>query len=132
MNVYKMDNDKLQKIASDFNNTMYGRKIWLFSRTPEIVGFISLIAYFILTIYGAKNPDLKDTVSFFILADIIVLGLSFILYGFAEVAYWKQVCKYANELEKEETTKKVDSEVKKTVRKTATKTKKSSTTKAKK
>lgn len=134
MNVYKMDNEKLQKVASDFNNTMYGRRIWLYSKTPEVVGFISLVVYFLLTIYGAKNPEIRETISFFILADIIVLGLSLLLYGFAGVVYWKQVCKYANEVEKEETKKKEEVAVspKKTVKKTSTKPKKSTTTKSKK
>ena len=134
MNVYKMDNEKLQRVASDFNNTMYGRRIWLYSKAPEIVGFISLVLYFVLTIYGSKNPELRDTISFFILADIIVIGLSLLLYGFAGVVYWKQVCKYANELEKEETKKKAEIVVspKKTVKKTSTKPKKSTTTKSKK
>lgn len=134
MNVYKMDNEKLQKVASDFNNTMYGRRIWLYSKAPEVVGFISLVLYFVLTIYGAKNPELRDTISFFILADIIIIGLSLLLYGFAGTMYWKQVCKYANEVEKEETKKKEEVAVslKKTVKKTSTKPKKSTTTKSKK
>lgn len=135
MNVYKMDNEKLQKVASDFNNTMYGRRIWLYSKTPEIIGFISLVLYFVLTIYGAKNPELRDTISFFILADIIIIGLSLLLYGFAGVMYWKQVSKYANEVEKEENAKKKEEVVvshKKTVKKISTKPKKSTTTKSKK
>ena len=135
MNVYKMDNEKLQKVASDFNNTMYGRRIWLYSKAPEIIGFISLVLYFVLTIYGAKNPELRDTISFFILADIIVIGLSLLLYGFAGVMYWKQVSKYANEVEKEENAKKKEEVVvshKKTVKKISTKPKKSTTTKSKK
>ena len=135
MNVYKMDNEKLQMVASDFNNTMYGRRIWLYSKAPEIVGFISLVLYFVLTIYGSKNPELRDTISFFILADIIVIGLSLLLYGFAGLMYWKQVCKYTNELAKEEETKKKEEVVvspKKTVKKTSTKPKKSTTTKSKK
>lgn len=135
MNVYKMDNEKLQKVASDFNNTMYGRRIWLYSKTPEVVGFISLVVYFLLTIYGAKNPEIRETISFFILADIIVLGLSLLLYGFAGVMYWKQVSKYANEVEKEENAKKKEEVVvspKKTVKKISTKPKKSTTTKSKK
>lgn len=134
MNVYKMDNEKLQKVASEFNNTMYGRRIWLYSKAPEIVGFISLVLYFVLTIYGAKNPELRDTISFFILADIIILGLSLLLYGFAGTFYWKQVCKYANEVEKEEEKKKEEVVVspKKIVKKTSTKPKKSAATKSKK
>ena len=135
MNVYKMDNEKLQKVASEFNNTMYGRRIWLYSKAPEIVGFISLVLYFVLTIYGAKNPELRDTISFFILADIIIIGLSLLLYGFAGVMYWKQVSKYANEVEKEENAKKKEEVVvshKKTVKKISTKPKKSTTTKSKK
>ena len=135
MNVYKMDNEKLQKVASDFNNTMYGRRIWLYSKAPEIIGFISLVLYFVLTIYGSKNPELRDTISFFILADIIVIGLSLLLYGFAGVMYWKQVSKYANEVEKEENAKKKEEVVvshKKTVKKISTKPKKSTTTKSKK
>ena len=135
MNVYKMDNEKLQKVASDFNNTMYGRRIWLYSKAPEIIGFISLVLYFVLTIYGAKNPELRDTISFFILADIIIIGLSLLLYGFAGVMYWKQVSKYANEVEKEENAKKKAEIVvspKKTVKKTSTKQKKSTSTKSKK
>ena len=135
MNVYKMDNEKLQKVASDFNNTMYGRRIWLYSKAPEIIGFISLVLYFVLTIYGAKNPELRDTISFFILADIIIIGLSLLLYGFAGVMYWKQVSKYANEVEKEENAKKKEEVVvshKKTFKKISTKPKKSTTTKSKK
>lgn len=135
MNVYKMDNEKLQKVASEFNNTMYGRRIWLYSKAPEIIGFISLVLYFVLTIYGAKNPELRDTISFFILADIIIIGLSLLLYGFAGVMYWKQVSKYANEVEKEENAKKKEEVVvspKKTVKKTSSKPKKSAATKPKK
>lgn len=135
MNVYKMDNEKLEKVASEFNNSMYGRRIWLYSKTPEIVGFISLVLYFILTLYGAKNPELSDTISLFILADIIIIGLSLISYGFAGVMYWKQVCKYANEVEKEENAKKKEEVVvspKKTVKKTSSKPKKSAATKSKK
>lgn len=136
MNVYKMDNEKLQRVASDFNNTMYGRRIWLYSKAPEIVGFISLVLYFVLTIYGAKIPELRDTISFFILADIIIIGLSLLSYGFAGLMYWKQVSKYANELEKEEENAKKKAEIvvspKKTVKKTSTKQKKSTSTKSKK
>lgn len=128
MNVYKMDNEKLQRVASDFNNTMYGRRIWLYSKAPEVVGFISLFLYFVLTIYGAKNPELRDTISFFILADIIIIGLSLLSYGFAGLMYWKQVSKYVNEVEKEE----VVVSPKKTVKKTSTKPKKSTATKSKK
>ena len=32
MNIYKMDHEKLEKVASEFNNTMYGRRIWLYSK----------------------------------------------------------------------------------------------------
>ena len=135
MNVYKMDNEKLQRVASEFNNTMYGRRIWLYSKAPEIVGFISLFLYFVLTIYGAKNPELRDTISFFILADIIIIGLSLLLFGFAGLMSWKQVSKYAKELAKEEDANKKEEVVvslKKTVKKTSSKPKKSTATKSKK
>lgn len=149
MNVYKMDNEKLQKVSSDFNNTMYGRRIWLFSRTPEVVGFIALLVYFILTLYGASHAELKETITYFVIADIIVLGLSLILYGFAEVTYWRQVAKFANSQDsskKEETKtktlvvqeaktveKKAESKpAKKTESKKKTTTKKTTTKSAKK
>ena len=60
--------------------------------------------------------------------------LSLLLYGFAGVMYWKHVCKYANEVEKEEIKKKEEVVVspKKTVKKTSSKPKKSTATKSKK
>ena len=65
MNVYKMDNEKLQKVASDFNNTMYGRRIWLYSKTPEVVGFISLVVYIILKV-SHDEPKITHELSSFI------------------------------------------------------------------
>lgn len=98
MNIYEMNNEKLMQVSSDFNNTNYGRKIWLYSRTPELVGFLALVIYILLTIVGALHAELKNTVSMFVVSDLVVVCISFILYGFAEVNYWKQVNKYVNSL----------------------------------
>ena len=100
MNVYKMNEEEIEKLASDFNNTVIGKRIWLFSMTPQVVGFLALMLYLILMLYGISNPLVKDVIVNYIMADIVVLGLALILYGLAKMFYWKEVINYGNELTK--------------------------------
>lgn len=115
MNVYKMNEEEIEKLASDFNNTVIGKRIWLFSMMPQVVGFLALMLYLILMLYGISNPLVKDVIVNYIMADIVVLGLALILYGLAKMFYWKEVINYGNELSKIEAMKKeLEVKVKKT------------------
>lgn len=115
MRKYELSNDELLKVASDFNNTAVGRRIWLYSKTPYLAGIASIVVYLMLITTGIVNPDMKELLQTFLLGVIIVLGVSFMLSGIAEVMYWKQVLEYADEVYKEEPKKEI--KVKKTVKK---------------
>lgn len=115
MKKYELTNEELDKIASDYNNTAIGRRVWLYSKTPYIAGICSIVVYLLLITLGILRPDMKELLQTFLLGVIIVLGVSFILVGISEIMYWKQVLVYANEIYKEEPKK--DVKVKKTVKK---------------
>ena len=125
MNVYNMSEESIQKLASDFNNSRIGRKIWLFSMIPQVVGFFDILVYLVMMLYGVSHPEIKEVVGSYILATVIILGIAVISYGFAKMMYWKQVVSYANELSKIEMMKKeLETKVKKTKDKVTTDIKK--------
>ena len=127
MNIYKMNEEQIDKLASDFNSTVVGKRIWLFSMMPQVIGFLALIIYLILMLFGINVPEAKDVITSYIMADIIVLGLALILYGLAKMFYWKEVINYGNELTKIEAMKKeLEVKVKKTKNKVAKDIKKKS------
>lgn len=115
MNVYNMSEESIQKLASDFNNSRIGRKIWLLSMIPQVVGFFDILVYLVMMLYGVSHPEIKEVVGSYILATVVILGIAVISYGFAKMMYWKQVVSYADELNKIELMKKeLETKVKKT------------------
>ena len=115
MNVFNMSEESIQKLASDFNNSRIGRKIWLFSMIPQVVGFFDILVYLVMMLYGVSHPEIKEVVGSYILATVVILGIAVISYGFAKMMYWKQVVSYAEELNKIELMKKeLETKVKKT------------------
>lgn len=119
MKKYELSNEELLKVASDYNNTAIGRRMWIYSKTPYFAGITCIVVYLLLITTGIVNPEMKELLQTFLLGVIIVLGVSFILAGIAEMMYWKQVLLYANELYKEEPKKEV--KPRKTVKKTTKK-----------
>lgn len=102
MNIYNLNQEELMKISSEFNNTTYGRKVWLLSKIPEVTGFLLLIIYILLSIFGACNPDVKDLLTYYIIGDMLLVGISILAVCFSEINYWKQVSKYVICLEEEQ------------------------------
>lgn len=132
MDIYKMNEEEIEKLASDFNNTVIGRRIWLFSMSPQAVGFLAIILYLLLMIFGISNPEIKGVLTNYITADLIVLGISLILYGLAKMLYWKEVINYGNELTRIEFAKSEIKEKVKTVKNKVKKDVKNATKKVKK
>ena len=66
MNVYNMSEESIQKLASDFNNSRIGRKIWLFSMIPQVVGFFDILVYLVMMLYGVSHPEIKEVVGSYI------------------------------------------------------------------
>lgn len=97
MRKYELTNEQVIEMASNFNNTAIGRRIWLYSKIPHILAGATLVFYLMLVITGITNPGLNTTLENFILGDVIVLGISLGLIAICELIYWKEVLKYINE-----------------------------------
>lgn len=132
MNIYSMSEENIEKYALEFNNTSYGKRIWIFSMIPQVISFLAIFIYLIMMIYGMNNPEINEVIGSYIIADIIALTISLIAYGIVKMMYWKQVMAYVSELNKIELAKKevsvkvkkVSDKVKKDVKKKVANTKK--------
>lgn len=128
MNIYNMSEKIMEEYALKFNNTSYGKRIWIFSMIPQVISFLAIFIYLIIMLSGICNPSINEVAGNYIIADIIALTISIIAYGIVKMMYWKQVMAYISESNKIELAKKeLSTKVKKTSEKVKKDVKKKAT-----